>query len=225
MIKTMCLVAAAALSLVAGSARAEPIKSTFTLVGQTFNFTVPDGFCPLDDQTRPLADTLAAADTQNQTDLSYFECSLSKTGGAPKRYGIIKTPKGSLLGVLPPRAELLKQFAAAISDGSLAAAMKKTDFNGAASKALKDATGIENKIAGEPKIIEADDKAAYLVGLINISNATANNTVALTAAVTEVKGRMFFIYFYKTDSSFADLAPGLAEVKRQVAGFIADNGG
>lgn len=219
------MIAAAMGLAMAGSAGAEPIRTTFELVGKTYNVTIPDGFCPLDDQTRPVFDTIAAADTQNLTDLTFVDCNLAKAEASQRRYGIFKTPKSTLLTVLPPRAELLKQFAGAITDGSMAKAMKDADVSNQANKALKDTTGMDLHISGEPRFVEADEKAAYLVAAMSGGTGGDVHKFSMAGGLTEVNGRLIALYLYGPYESDADVARLLIQAKAQIARFIADNGG
>lgn len=217
--------AAACAALGAGSAAAEPIKTTFELVGKPYNVTIPDGFCPLNDQTRPVFDTIAAADAQNLTDFTFVDCKIAEKGVTERRYGIIKTPKSTLLTMLPPRAELLKQFAASITDGSMAKAMKDADVSTNANKALKDTTGMDLHISGEPRFVETDDKAAYMIAVMSGGLEGATRKFSMAAAITEVNGRIISWYLYGPYESDADVARLLGQTKVQIAQFVADNGG
>jgi hypothetical protein len=223
-VRAAFLVGALALLVFTAPAKAEPTKTTFTLVGQSFNLTIPDGYCAPDEKSKAVADTLASADPQNVTDFTYFDCKIATSAAGERRYGILKTPKNTLIVVLPPRADLLKEFGKLIADGSLAKALATQDLVGDANKSIKETTGVDLKISGTPKFVEADDRAAYIVGVMS-GGEDAQRKFALAGALTEVKGRLISWYVYGPYRSDADVAALLREVKAYIAGFIAENGG
>ncbi len=210
------------------AAAAAPTKASFTLVGQTYTYSVPDGYCLPTDNSAAAVKAMAAerADTVNVTSAQFFNCAdlNNPTGGLPHA-GAIKTPKSSLIAAIPDRTVLLSQMKTALANGSLNAAVQSAKPMEQASSALSDSTGRKIVLTGAPKFVEVDDKAAYMTGVIDASAEGRQAKMAMASATTVSKGRLISCVFFGPYTSDADVTAALAMSKTEITRFIADNGG
>lgn len=218
-------IAAATMAMaVAGSAAAQPPATSFTLVDRTYSVSAPQGLCPPAGENAFAEFMKTALSKQAVVGAVYFPC---KIGDPPDSvaFEVVGAPRATLSIALPPRPQMIAQMKASIADGSLAAQIDEAAPMASAQKNLQDATGIAVKVSGDPKFVETDQNAAYLVGVIGVQMPGSTGQFLMVGAMTEVKGKLIGWYIYSPDTSTARAGVLLRRLKTDVAGFVRQNEG
>lgn len=195
----------------------------FSLGGNSYIFTLPNGYCVPSGAEADAATEVARLDERNLTHISIAPCSELGATGAYTTWAILKTPRESLRMRIPSRAKFVESMAEQLETSK--AAPLFVDVSKLLGKNLADVFGADFTLGGEMEPIHADEYAGYLGGVITMSGGPFNGSVpvACIAAMTVVKGNVFFYYRYATFREAKDLGNLLHQVKPEIRAFIADN--
>jgi hypothetical protein len=196
---------------------------TFSFPGADFNVPLPAGYCIPQGVYETKAKMVAATDTGNLTDLSFYSCADMDAGGRPTTWGMVKTPFAFMSVTNATRKELIDALSAKLDPDILQKMHDEIIKRGN--------TGIHNvvgdiSISGlEMKPLSKDVNGVYFGGTVQYS-ASDHGQIQLTAvySATVVKGRIFFLYLYGPYQSPGDVLSLLASLQAETAAFLSANG-
>lgn len=198
-----------------------PKSVSFSLSGVNYTFKLPKEFCITSGRDSELAATIASLDPRNMTHFTIIMCKEAGRNADFTRWGMLKTPKGSIGKRIPTRKLWVKDARDSIRRRDFPELF--ADAEKVAGKIYKDVFGDEAKIGMHMEMVDADEYAGYMTGTFSLSIAGRNVLVAGAGALTVVRGNVFFYYKYGPYNDLADLANLLKQVKSEIRGFVTDN--
>jgi hypothetical protein len=225
MVRRLSLLVAVTVLAVGGyawAARAPgPKLAHFRLAGDEIAVPMPAGLCDPKGGYVDGAQAVAAADNDNITLITLYDCAEMARGEHPSHYAMIKAPKSGL-SKRATREELVKgmgdipktNFTDKIQRDKL------TEVGGNVSKVLGEDVAFTGNIAP----IDKDDLAFYLGGVVGLSLAgDAPQNVSVVVAVTAVKGHIISYNFYGPGDRISDVAAVLRRAKSEVKRLVDAN--
>lgn len=186
-------VAAAALAVLAGAARAETSELQFTIGTKSLHWQPDPEYClAANDAQRASDQMIKAADDQNLTHLVIFACDAV---AARNGYVVLKTPKAALFASLT-RAELLGMLKEQFGTGEVTMpGGPDTKFN----SAMKDMTGSGAALESRVQSLGTDDTCANLAGLTVMTLEATDKPVkaAWASCSTSVGGKIVTVNVYE----------------------------
>ena len=194
---------------------------TFTLQGTNYKFTLPKGFCQASGENAKWAEGVASLDSHNMTHFTIIPQAQDKPNETLTKWGMLKTPRGSLGKHIPSRDEMIVEMKSLIKNHESAELLG--DARKLANKTFQDVFGKDAKMGMQMEFVDTDKNAAYLAGTGTFEIAGSKSTVACAGATTVAKGNVFFYYKYADYHKVSDIADLLKQVKAEISQFITDN--
>ncbi|THD37393.1 MAG: hypothetical protein E7773_05060 [Sphingomonas sp.] len=210
------------MGLIAAEPGADGRLADFRVGGVSFTLPMPDGYCLPVGAQADVAQVVAAADTENVTDLTLTRCGAPIVKGA-NDVTIIKTPRKALM-VPVTRAELLTQIGKEFDNPVTIANATGDKALGQASKSLTDTFGAKVALSGTFGPRGKDEMCGYMAGVMHVESPLATYDQALAACLTSVGGRMLFIYRSGLKNDDASILQLMRET-RAIAQSIKTTGG
>ncbi len=179
--------AIAALGLVAAAPAG---RATFDVGGVKLSLPLPASYCEPSGPMTALAQTVAAADPDNVTDLTLYKC--DATPDDLGDYVLIKTPV-RVLGMTVDRPTLLAQIGPEFDKGPPVDNKKLGDD---VASSLDRVSGTKAKVATQMSVRGHDDVCGYVGGSAQLSNSSRSVNVAVGGCITAAGGRIVQVFRY-----------------------------
>lgn len=208
----------------ARSANGDSLLSVnFTLTGKNYKFKLPEGFCIPSGKDSILAESIASIDSRNMTHFTIIPCEEAESDTDFTRWGMLKTPRGSIGKRIPTRQQWVRDARNSIKTHDyqdfLADAKKYVN------KTYQDVFGDNVKIGMHMEMVDADEYAGYMTGTMLLEVSGRKMLTAAAGALTVVRGNVFFYYRYSPYKNLSDLVKLLKQVKSEIHRFVTDNPG
>jgi len=203
----------------ANAAAAEHAK--FTVGGEEFQLSLPDGFCLPVDEFVEFARVAEQLDQTNMTDATFVKCGDIEKHSEPTGWGMMKTPRSSIGKKVPPRSEIIAYFQNNIKNPEIFQSLNNPDK--LTNKRFQDVFGVDANVKSSLQPLAVDDKAGYIGGTVSGSVKGHEIIVAGAAAATVVRERIFFFYLFRPYKSPKDIADLIPLVKAGMLQFIVEN--
>lgn len=211
-------------TVVSGAARAAAQPSTilhFRLAGDEIAVPVPAGYCEPTGVYADRAQLAAAADSQNVTLLSLFNCAEMEAGGAAQHFAYIKIPK-TVLNARVGLAELLSQLGQ-VPDSEMADAVSDAKTSSGVANDISAIGGRDVAVHSAINPVARDDIAYYLAGTLQIKMEGEDIALAVSISMTSVKNHMLTYNFYVPGHDLAAIRMALEQTKTETRRLLAAN--
>lgn len=198
-----------------------PRLAHFRLAGDEIVVPMPAGFCDPTGGYIDGAQAVAAADNDNLTLITLYDCAEMARGEHPSHYAMIKAPKSGLSKRVS-RGELVKGMGD-IPQNTFTDQIQKEKLTEVGRNVSK-VFGEDAALTGSIAPIDKDDLAFYLGGVLGLSVAgdTPQN-VSVVVALTTVKDHIVSYNFYGPGARVSDVATVLRRTKAEVKRLIDAN--
>ena len=195
----------------------------FPVGGDVFVASAPQGYCDPAGALAAVSSTMTAWSQRAHLDLGAIWVSCDFHNGAP---GPIRMAFVAAKGSGPKAPFGRKVFVKALADAIPTPAAQAMIARGLAKGAdgSPDPT-LVTKLANQPRLMGVDDLALYILVDANQVSETNAFQFSVLEAMTLIKGRIAVFVYVVVRGSEADKAEMLVNAKREVAKFVAMNGG
>jgi hypothetical protein len=217
----LCIAATLEFVVLPAAIAAAAEQAKFTVGGEEFRLSLPDGFCLPVDEFVEFARVAEQLDQTNMTDTTFVRCSDIKQHSEPTGWGMMKTPRASIGKKVPSRSEIIAYFQSNIKNPEIFQSLNNPDS--LINKRFQDVFGLDANVKSSLQPLAVDDKAGYIGGTVSGSVKGHEIIVAGAAAATVVRDRIFFYYLFRPYKSPKDIAELLPLVKAGMLQFIVEN--
>ena len=209
--------------LASGAAAAEKPRALahFRIAGDEIAVPIPPDLCEPTGAFADRAQMAAAADSQNVTLLSLFNCAEMKAGTVPQHFAYIKAPKNTL-NTRMTLAELLKAMGD-VPDSEMRAAIADDKISPAISKDVSAVAGKDVKV--QSAILPADKDASgyYMAGVVQVQADGGDASTGVAVGITATKGHLLSYNFYAPGQGAAEVRALLGQTKAETKRLVEAN--
>ena len=204
-----------------GAETKSPTSMTFSLSGVNYIFTIPRGFCTTSGKDSEFAAAIASLDPKNMTHFTVIPCEEAGSDSGFTKWGILKTPRGSIGKRIPTRQQWVEDVKKSIKRRDFVELFD--DVEQLVGKTYKDLFGDDAEVGMHMEMVDADEHAGYMTGTALVDVAGRKELTAMAGALTVVRGNIFFYYKYESYNDLSDLADLIKQVKPEIRRFVKDN--
>lgn len=207
------------ISAKSGNTKPEIVK--FTLANNNYKLTAPAGYRFLLEKDNTVINAVSAIDNQNITLYTFVPIDEVGHNVTFTNWSTIVTPDVFADTPTPSRKVLIESARRKLTPGYMK--KKSDDTSDLVNKRCIEELGENPQLGIQVKLADTDKYAAYIIGTITCKITDNEETSALVAAMTVVRGSVFYYYKYASYNDNTDFSGLLNQVKKDIRKFINDN--